>query len=275
MSIVFTGKTGYSCIRHVLCGVNLIFWILGACILSVGIWLNISYDTYARILPSYHVLSADNLAIVAGALMVIIGFFGCCGSWFQSKCLLVTYLSIIVVIMLLQITAGTLGYVFRGHIKATLRRELVDGIKYKYDANDTNGMASTWNKLQETFNCCGVDEYQDWYNISAWPSEQWVPESCCLPANTTESTDQSSETATCGRNPEVDAYRYRSHGCYNKFRHWIIEHLHIVGTTCIVFAFIQFFSIVSAALIVCTMDYKRRRPRAGSSRPTYNRVPTL
>lgn len=107
-------------------------------------------------------LSADNLAIVAGVLMVAIGFCGCCGAWFSSKFLLVSYLTLIVTIMLLEIAAGTLGYVFRAHIRETLRSELLDGIKFKYDTNDTNGMLSTWDHMQQTFNCCGVDQYQDW-----------------------------------------------------------------------------------------------------------------
>ena len=27
--------------------------------------------------------------------------------------------------------------------------------------------------------CCGVNNYSDWFNIRAWPTEQRVPDSCC------------------------------------------------------------------------------------------------
>ena len=265
--------------------------MLGCCILSIGIWLHVSWETYARILPSYHVLSADNLAIASGALMVLIGFCGCCGSWFQSKCLLISYLTVIVTIMLLEITAGALGYFFRHSIRDTLHTELMDGLKYRYSLNDTNGMKVTWDQVQRTFNCCGVDNYEDWYHISAWPDNKWVPDSCCAEAaalNLTEAADaaetgggvsdagNSNKTeAVCGRDPDKESGRYKSSGCFKRIRHWILEHLHYVGLTCIVFAFIQFFSIVAALLVICTMDFKRGRPRKGSSRPTYNRVPTL
>lgn len=221
--------------------------------------------------------------------MVLIGFCGCCGSWFQSKCLLVSYLTVIVTIMLLEITAGTLGYFFRQTIKETLHQELIDGIKYRYNTNDTNGMQTTWDQVQRTFNCCGVDHYQDWYKIEAWPGNEWVPETCCSPLpspNITESADaaeasstteapKNSSEPTCGRNPDKESSRFKTHGCFKKIRHFILEHLHVVGLTCIVFAFIQFFSIVASLLIICTMDYRNGRPRKGSSRPTYNRVPTL
>lgn len=222
------------------------------------------------------------MAIAAGVLMVLIGFCGCCGSWFQSKCLLISYLTVIVTIMVLEITAGTLGYVFRHTIKETLHGELMDGIKGRYSDNDTNGMKVTWDQVQSSFNCCGVDHYQDWYHIKAWPENEWVPESCCLeaaPLNLTEAVDvaenKNGTEAVCGRNPDQESGRFKTNGCFKKIRHWILEHLHYVGLTCIVFAFIQFFSIVAALLVVCTMDYKRSRPRKGSSRPTYNRVPTL
>ena len=247
--------------------------------MAIGVWLRISWDTYSRILPSYHVLSADNLAIGAGALMILIGFCGCCGSWFQSKCLLVSYLAVIVAIMLLEVTAGTLGYFFRAQIRETLHQELVDGIKNKYSENDTFGMHSTWDHVQTHFNCCGVDTYQDWYHISAWKEEERVPETCCVSVNGTSETlfdlDEKNSTEICGRDVARDLPRFRTHGCFKKIRHWILEHLHVVGLTCIIFAFIQFFSIVAALLVVCTMDYKRTRPRKGNSRPTYNRVPTL
>ena len=32
-----------------------------------------------------------------------------------------------------------------------------------------------WFQLQ----CCGVNNYTDWYNIRAWPNEKKVPISCC------------------------------------------------------------------------------------------------
>jgi hypothetical protein len=283
MSIVMMGKTGYTCIRYLLCSVNLFFWVLGCCILSVGIWLNVSLESYVRMLPSYHLLSADNLSIFAGVLMLGIGFCGCCGAWFQNKCLLGTYLTAIVAVMLLEVAAGTLGFVFRSGIKSTLRQELMAGVRERYALDDNNGLLSTWDQIQVKFNCCGVDEHSDWYKIKAWPDEEWVPESCCIPSNGSETLHQiydedSNRTSTdiCGRDMKRDASRIKTSGCFNKIRFWVLEHLHLVGLTCIIFAFIQFFAIVSALLVVCTMDFKKRfRPRNGSCRPTYNRVPTL
>lgn len=250
--------------------------------LGIGIWLTVSYDTYARILPSYHILSADNLSIIIGCLTFFVAFCGCCGAWFQNKCLLTTYLVSIVILMLLEITVGTLSFAFRRQLSRTLREELLDGIQNKYFLDDSNGVRTTWDQIQTNFNCCGVNNYTDWYTIKAWPDAQYVPNSCCIPdvpQNQTIAFDvENIETEECGRSPETEMHRYRRQGCYHKIRHFVMNNLHVVGLTSIVVAFIQFFAIVAALLLICTMDYKKRSRSVYSnhnSRPTYNRVPTL
>ncbi|XP_025835238.1 tetraspanin-9-like, partial [Agrilus planipennis] len=94
----------------------------GCGILGVGIWLRVAYEGYATLLPQYAMLSADILAIVVGIIACILSFCACCGSWMQSRFMLIT------------------------------------------------------------FHCCGVQNYEDWYMIDAWPTKKWVPDSCCVPA---------------------------------------------------------------------------------------------
>ncbi|GFY39889.1 tetraspanin [Trichonephila inaurata madagascariensis] len=76
-----------SCVRKSLCCVNLLFWVLGCGILGIGIWLHLAYQGYSRLL-SYRILSFDSVIIFAGVMTFLPGFFGCCGSWFQNRCLL-------------------------------------------------------------------------------------------------------------------------------------------------------------------------------------------
>ncbi|CAB4043030.1 CD151 antigen-like, partial [Paramuricea clavata] len=54
----------------------------------------------------------------------------------------------------------------------------------------TNGYSSdsiirgAWNKMQQSFHCCGNRNYSDWFNVT-WdqhlspPNRTIVPESCC------------------------------------------------------------------------------------------------
>ena len=63
---------------------------MGCAVLGIGIWLQVSKGSYASIIPNVSFLGASVLCIVAGVLILIIGFFGCCGAIMESQCMLIT-----------------------------------------------------------------------------------------------------------------------------------------------------------------------------------------
>ncbi|XP_074605712.1 tetraspanin-36-like [Brevipalpus obovatus] len=257
------GKTGYTCLRRSLCLLNFFFWVAGAIVLAFGLWLTISLDSYSRVLSPYHILSAGNLMIAVGLITFCISLCGLCGSWFQNKYLLGAFLTMMILIMVLEVSAASFGYIGREKIRVTLRDELLLGIREKYDVNNTNGLVTFWDAIQENLDCCGVDSLRDWYNIKAWPSEKRVPQSCCKPSSI------HSTNAFC---KEGDI---RENGCYPKLKVFLMENLHYVAIAGVVFAFIQFFTVVASLLMICTVDYKKQYKPVPNPRPTYNRVPTL
>ncbi|GIY16964.1 tetraspanin-4 [Caerostris extrusa] len=239
--------SNFSCVRKSLCCINLLFWVLGCGILGIGIWMHLAYQGYSKLI-THQILSGDSLVIVAGVLTFLLGFLGCCGSWFQNKCLLRMYFILVIAVLLLEFTAGTLGFIYRRHVGTVLQEELLTGLQTRYTINNENGLKITWDHIQEQFKCCGVRSYQDWYQISAWPEKQWVPSSCCFPKYLNMSS--------CGK--EEDASFYYPIGCYPSIHQWIMERLYIVGIISLLVAFIQLFGIISALIIVCHMDPKRR-----------------
>jgi len=58
--------------------------------LGAGLWLRLAYSGYATLVPQYSFVSADSLLLAAGCVTFVIAFFGCCGAWFQSRCMLIT-----------------------------------------------------------------------------------------------------------------------------------------------------------------------------------------
>ncbi|KAH9383416.1 hypothetical protein HPB48_024658 [Haemaphysalis longicornis] len=147
---------------------------------GVGVWLHVAYGGYSTLLPTHRVLSADGLCLTAGAVTFLVAFLGCCGAWFQSRCLLATYFVLVILIFLLEFAAGTLGFVYRRHIGQSLVEEMKAGIELKYDPDGDNGLAELWDHIHTKFECCGVRSYRDWHRIAAWPEHEWVPRSCCL-----------------------------------------------------------------------------------------------
>ena len=64
--------------------------LLGCAILGIGIWLHIAKGSYAEIAPTFKFLSATALCIAAGAIVLVVGFFGCCGAIMENQCMLLT-----------------------------------------------------------------------------------------------------------------------------------------------------------------------------------------
>lgn len=243
------GRTGYTCVRRTLCCYNLLFWVLGCGVTGVGVWLHVAYGGYSTLLPTHRVLSADGLCLTAGAITFLVAFLGCCGAWFQSRCMLATYFVLVILIFLLEFAAGTLGFIYRRHIRESLEEELKVSIKFKYDPDGDNGLAELWDHIHTKFECCGVDSYLNWHHIAAWPDEKRVPKSCCL-----EEFVNGTACATSG-NPSL----IHQGGCYHKLHLWIMKRLYIVGIVCMSFAFVQLFGLISAMLLLCTSAEKKKK----------------
>lgn len=87
--------------------------------------------------------------------------------------------------------------------------------------------------------CCGVNSYEDWYDISSWPGERWVPDSCCRPLfnESFSLVEGSGYEINCSKsnNPSL----WWSHGCLEAIQMWMLHRLHVVGAVGLVIAFIQ------------------------------------
>ncbi|KAF5904744.1 tetraspanin-9-like isoform X1 [Clarias magur] len=78
------------CLKYMMFLFNLIFWLCGCGLLGVGIWLAVSQGSFATFSPSFPSLSAANLVIAIGAIVMVTGFLGCLGAIKENKCLLLS-----------------------------------------------------------------------------------------------------------------------------------------------------------------------------------------
>ncbi|ENN74377.1 tetraspanin-9 [Dendroctonus ponderosae] len=240
-------SSGYTCIRTVFCCVNVLFWLTGCALLGIGVWLRVSYEGYATLLPQYALLSADIVAIIIGALTIVLSFFACCGSWLQSRCLLITYFILVVLMFIAEFVLGSLAFVYRDTIKHTFTEKLQDGLSHHYNMSQSpNNLLQVWDDVQITFKCCGVVNYMDWHMIDAWPEHRWVPDTCCLPAD---------YGIGCGRKGSDILYKS---GCYELIYKWFKERLMVVGLVGLIVAFVQLFGLISSMLLFCTVKHRRR-----------------
>lgn len=72
-------------------------------------------------MEQYNVLAYTLIFItVLGALSVVLGTLGCCGSWHYSRCLLGIYFVLLLIIFAIEIALGVAGFVFDKEVSLVL-----------------------------------------------------------------------------------------------------------------------------------------------------------
>ncbi|XP_045479529.1 tetraspanin-9 [Harmonia axyridis] len=239
-------KSGYTCVRLVFCWLNVFLWVTACILLGLGVWLRLSHEGLVTLVPQYDYLSLDIIFMGIGTLAFSLTFLGCCGSLFQNRCMLIMYFVLVILLLVAEIICGTTIFVFREGLNHFVREDLKNGIMLHYNAS-TGGpfsLPKIWDRIQLQFRCCGVDSYEDWYLIGAWPKERWVPDSCCLPAVREKG---------CGR---TDADNWYEGGCYQPIYAWFLNRLTTLGVVGLIVTFLQLYGMISAMLLFCTIKHK-------------------
>ncbi|VDO95778.1 unnamed protein product [Soboliphyme baturini] len=251
--------------------------VLGCGSFGVGIWLYVVKADYTSIAaPNFGALSAAALYVAAGATIIVIGFVGCCGAWVESKCLLITYFVFVLLVFVVELTAGILAFLYKREVRqlmiskhfyaifgechlevgrADLRRwaskigviepkyvseviriELRNNLQNPYVAE----RARDSNGLPVTW-----DSLQSQFKCCGvesykdwFRSERWPQNNWVLDSCCDPAHFKSTDSMeNCGKLGEQSLLFQR--GCYEAFTDWLLEHMHVVGIIGILLSFIQ------------------------------------
>ncbi|XP_042242026.1 tetraspanin-1-like isoform X2 [Homarus americanus] len=183
--------------KYLLCFFNFIFFAAGGLVLALSIWLavdNTSFLLLTRVSDNESLQQFNQpsvmehgayVLIVAGGLVFLIGFLGCCGAAMESRALLTMYGLMIIVIFLLEVTGGALAAVYKAETKEELQNFLKHTLKKYYSTqSQANSVTVAWNALMAELKCCGVNNYTDFQQATMWQanksSDVLVPRACCV-----------------------------------------------------------------------------------------------
>ncbi|KAL9867745.1 tetraspanin-9 isoform 2-T2 [Geothlypis trichas] len=204
------GRAGLDC--DFFLGVHPVTSLCGCGLLGVGIWLSVSQGNFATFSPSFPSLSAANLVIAIGTVIMVTGFLGCLGAIKENKCLLLSFFIVLLIILLAELILVILFFVYMDKVSESAKKDLKEGMKL-YNSENNIGLKNAWNIIQAEMKCCGVNDYTDWYPVLG---ENIVPDRCCM-----------ENSQDCGRNSTESLWKT---GCYEKVMSWFDDNKHVLGS---------------------------------------------
>lgn len=145
---------GMICVKYLLFFFNFIFWLSGCAVTGMGLWLRFDPDTNALLkdeAPLTYFIASYSLIVIGGIIMLV-GFFGCCGAMRESQCLLGLFFFSLVIIFGAEVAAGVLGYVNKDSVVGEIQGFYLNSL------NDNNGNGTIITSMyHSTLKCCGSD----------------------------------------------------------------------------------------------------------------------
>lgn len=169
---------GRKCIKYIFWILNFLFFALGAIVVGLSLWLRLDESFVTQAVTTVKIdlkdIPIENfywilyVIIAFGAVLLILGFLGCCGSAFEVICVIGLYFTFVLVLFILKIVAAVLYFVYkatiRDHFADLWRTELV----MKYQQSQT--IRQTLDSIQKELQCCGATGCSDYGVFSGYPS---------------------------------------------------------------------------------------------------------
>ncbi|XP_050190533.1 CD63 antigen [Myiozetetes cayanensis] len=224
---------GMKCVKFLVFFFNFIFWVCGVALIAIGIYAQVALGK-ALVVSSGSSAGTPVAILVLGVIIFFISFFGCCGAWKESYCMVTTFAVLLSIIFLVEIAAAIAGYVFKDKVRSVLNEGLQEAMnKYGKDPAVTEAL----DELQRDFNCCGAINYTDWANIEQFQANDTVPRSCCR-VNTT----------TCNVHPSPATVYAK--GCVQSIEGWMKKNILVVAAVALGIAFFEILGIIFACCLM-------------------------
>ncbi|XP_041636648.1 tetraspanin-11 isoform X1 [Cheilinus undulatus] len=229
------------CLKYLLFIFNFLFWLGGAAVLGVGVWTLVEKSDYLSLLASSTFAVSAYILILAGSLVVVTGFLGCCAVIREQKSCLSAYFLFLLLIFLIELVAGVLAYVYYQRLSEELKQHLNQTMTENYAQPGKVAITLAVDNLQQDFKCCGSNSSHDWsmsvYILSKPAEGRVVPDSCCKTI-----------TYQCGKRDHPSNIYKVEGGCITKLEKFLADHLLIIGAVGIGVACLQ---LAGAMLTAC------------------------
>ncbi|XP_061840136.1 CD63 antigen [Nerophis lumbriciformis] len=225
---------GMKCVKYMLFFFNFIFWLCGLALIVVGVLVQMSLHSTLMISDA-SASGAPIVIIAVGVVIFFIAFFGCCGAWKESYCMVTMFAIFLSLVIIVQIAAAIAGYIFRNKVSDVVQDSLADMIS-RYSNSSAEFKASV-DAMQEDLKCCGMNNSSDWRSFRV--DENSVPDSCCLNVST-----------NCGVGAMTNSTKVYQEGCRNAVEDLLRKNIQWVIIAALVLAFVEIMGVVFACVLM-------------------------
>ncbi|XP_048043181.1 leukocyte surface antigen CD53 isoform X1 [Megalobrama amblycephala] len=157
------------CLKYTMCLVNFIFFICGAAVFGIGIYLMTS-TRFSSLLPSLEAINIANALFIIGIIITCVSFLGFLGALKENRCLLISFFILLFILMLAELAVACALLMYETQIGEFINKDLKSGLESSINHRKNNTNEDDWDTVQKTFQCCGISNVTDWNNH--------VPKSC-------------------------------------------------------------------------------------------------
>lgn len=119
-------------VKYIIFFINVLLWFLSIFIFGVGVFVMVEKcEVYSKLIDLYYDLVV--IFVVFGGLMFIIMFIGCIGVLWENICFLVFYVGIIIVLFILEIVCGIVGFVNSDKLEEKVDEKFWNVIVFYWD----------------------------------------------------------------------------------------------------------------------------------------------
>merc|ERR1712179_157005 len=228
-----------SCInKTVLLVLNLVLFLIGLGLVIVSsIALHLGGE-FGELLED-GTLTFPIIILIVGIFILLLGFFGCCGAQKENACMLYTYSTVLLILVIAQFACGIILVVNGKSAEDTVKDGMWKAFN-KYGNPDDNHFTEVVDKLQNELKCCGVDGPDDWQNATYLMDDHSVADGCCKDMMT-----------GCGKGyfDHMNAVEIYKDGCYQIIKNELLDLG--VGITGLIFiaAGVQLIIVILACIL--------------------------
>ncbi|XP_009489798.1 tetraspanin-8 [Pelecanus crispus] len=145
------------CMKYSMFVFNFLFWLCGSAILGVSVWIRVSKEAQQELEIDNSLFAGVDLLIAVGSIIMVLGFLGCCGAIKESRCMLLLFFIGLLLILILQVTGGILGAVYRSQIETSLNKTLLESVnKLQSSTEASKAFQEKFQEFERMNECCGL-----------------------------------------------------------------------------------------------------------------------